>query len=749
MTDQADVNWNRVLAAIIGLYVLGVVGQAFPVISAPVAGLTMAAISVIGVVAGVRAARQAGIGGRARRAWQALAVGFALQVATLVIFVLPGATRSFPAPGDLVRTAIIAVLLFAAYSFPLGTITPLERRKSIFDLLTVMVAGSMLVWYLAVGPSLDAQVRTAVETAAYPVLDLLLILGFTRLLMRGTAAAGKWSVMPLTAAVIVQFGADAWASYQQVYGGGARHDAPEQLICILSVLALLAAAVVERNRQPETSALRSETCLMRSNLPYVAIAVGYGLMIAATVRDDHVFPWSGLTVGGIGITLLVVLRQVTMQRESDEVAATDGLTGLANRARVTGHLVQALERDAKAAQSTAVLIIDLNGFKQINDTKGHKAGDQLLTGFARVLRDAILGADMAGRLGGDEFAVVLHDIGSEANAEAVARRIAAGTEEPIVIDGVPVRASASIGIALSGPGQFDADELMHRADVAMYHAKRRGGETRFACFADTMGGGNEPSLEDELQVAVGAGQLRLVFQPIVGLPDEELAGIEALCRWQHPRLGLLEADAFIPLAERIGVIEELGRWVLREACTYARRWPQLPLHVNVSARQLEADGFSTEVRTIVRETGMIANQLVLEVTESQLIASEVPAAHLRILSDEGIRVALDDFGTGYSSLKNLTTLPIDMLKIDRCFVATLDASAEGAAVAQAVLRLGRVLGMDTVAEGVETAAQARELTLLGATKAQGHYFARPLPASEIDDRIAAWKGNRYGSRLRA
>jgi diguanylate cyclase len=472
-------------------------------------------------------------------------------------------------------------------------------------------------------------------------------------------------------------------------------------------------------------------------------------MVFAAAREREPFPWSGLTLGGLVITGLVVLRQLAVQRESDQAAATDGLTGLANRSHLRDRLIQGLERDGRSNRVTAVLLVDLNGFKQVNDTLGHKAGDQLLIGVSRVLREAILGADVAGRLGGDEFAVVLHDIGSEANAEAVARRIVAAAGEPVMIDGRGVQPSVSIGIALSGPGEFTADELLHRADVAMYHAKRRGGDSRWACFADTMGTGDGPSLEDELRAATAAGQLRLVFQPIVGLPDEELAGVEALARWEHPRLGLLEADAFIPLAERIGVIDDIGRWVLREACTHARRWPQVPLHVNVSARQLEEDGFSAEVRAVVRATGMNANQLILEVTESQLIVDEVPRAHLRILADEGIRIALDDFGTGYSSLSNLTTLPIDMLKLDRVFVATLDNSAEGAAVAQAVLRLGRVLGMDLVAEGVETAAQARELTLLGATKAQGHYFARPLPAAEIDERIAAWADNRYGRTLRA
>ncbi|MFI5935042.1 putative bifunctional diguanylate cyclase/phosphodiesterase [Actinoplanes sp. NPDC051494] len=742
-------NWNRVLAAIAGLYVLCVALLVLAPQTVVVGAGVLAVFCVVGCVAGLRAARIPGSGARARRAWRAIAAVFVLQAVVMTIFVFPGSDQSFPGPADGVRVVIVGVLLFAAYSFPLSSITPLERRKAVLDVLTVMVAGVMVVWYLVVGPSVGAQTRLLVTAAVYPVLDLLLVLGFTRLLMRGTVAAGKWPVTLLLAGVAGQLGIDVWTGYLAARTGAGAHDAIWEIVGIITVIALMAAAAVERCRRPEVNDSRRERCLVRGNFPYASIIAAYALMIVAAVRERTLFPWSGLTVGGIGITLLVILRQITLQRESEHAASTDGLTGLPNRSRLRELLVQALERDARDGRSTAVLLLDMNDFKQVNDTRGHKAGDQLLAGFARILRDAILGADSAGRLGGDEFAVVLHDIGSEGNAEAVARRIAAGTAEPIMIDGIPVRASASIGIALSGPGEMTADELMHRADVAMYHAKRRGGDTRWACYADTMGGDDEPSLEDELRIAVSSGQLRLVFQPIVGLPDEELAGIEALARWEHPRLGLLEAREFISLAEQIGMIEELGRWVLREACTYARRWPQLPLHVNVSARQLEADTFSTEVRDIVRATGLNPGQLVLEVTESQLIADEVPSAHLRILSDEGIRIALDDFGTGYSSLKNLTHLPIDMLKLDRVFVATLDASAEGAAVATAVLRLGRVLGMDTVAEGVETAAQARELTLLGCGKAQGHYFARPLPAAEIDERIAAWSDNRYGRTLRA
>ena len=305
-------------------------------------------------------------------------------------------------------------------------------------------------------------------------------------------------------------------------------------------------------------------------------------------------------------------------------------------------------------------------------------------------------------------------------------------------------ASASIGIAVSGPGKLSPDEVLHRADAAMYSAKRRGG-SRWVCYDDSMGegGAGEPSLEEDLRSALADGGLRLLYQPIMGLPDEELLGVEALVQWEHPRHGMVAPDVITDLAGRLGLAGDLGRWVLREAGTHAQRWPGLRLHVNVVPDHLAQDRFSADVRSIVRSTGLDPALLVLEVAENALIAEEVPRAHLQVLTDEGVRIALDHFGTGYSSLRHLTRLLIDLLKIDRDFVDALDGTAEGAAVAQAVLRLGRVLGLglglglETVADGVTTAAQARELTLLGGTQAQGGYFVAPVPAERISALVAA------------
>jgi predicted signal transduction protein with EAL and GGDEF domain len=351
------------------------------------------------------------------------------------------------------------------------------------------------------------------------------------------------------------------------------------------------------------------------------------------------------------------------------------------------------------------------------------------------LQASILGLDVAGRLGGDEFAVIVHNVVAPEDAEAVARRIEAATRTPVDLGGNRVRASASIGIAIAAGGEPRPDELLHRADVAMYQAKRRGGETRWACWDEAMGTGDQPSLEDDLRAAVAAGELHLVYQPIVALPEGETTGVEALARWDHPTRGPIGPDVFIPLAERLGIIDDLGRWVLREACTQVRHWP-VRLSVNVSARELEDDRFSRAVLATLQSTGVPARRLILEVSESTLLAGEVPKAHLRILSDAGIRIALDDFGTGSSSLQHLTQLPIAILKLDRCFVAALDGSREGAAVAQAVLRRGEALRLETIAEGVETEYEARELALLGCDSAQGYHFAHPASPVEIAATLA-------------
>jgi EAL domain-containing protein (putative c-di-GMP-specific phosphodiesterase class I) len=304
-----------------------------------------------------------------------------------------------------------------------------------------------------------------------------------------------------------------------------------------------------------------------------------------------------------------------------------------------------------------------------------------------------------------------------------------------------IHARASIGIAVSRPGSADAKELLRRADTAMYRAKRQK-NNGWQLYVDGMTDHDTDAaaLESDLRHAVRAGELRLQYQPIVALDSGDLLSVEALVRWEHPSRGWLAPQTFISLAEQAGIIGELGEWVLEQACLQVRRWQQrvspgrrLSLSVNLAPAQLERETLVGSVLAILHRTGFEPGDLVLEVTESALVDDKSAVPQLVALSEHGIRIALDDFGTGYSSLRYLTLLPVDILKLDRCFVAELNGTPEGSAVAEAVIRLGQILHLDTVAEGIENAAQAGELTLMGCRAGQGYHFARPLDAARIEE----------------
>jgi diguanylate cyclase (GGDEF)-like protein/PAS domain S-box-containing protein len=353
-------------------------------------------------------------------------------------------------------------------------------------------------------------------------------------------------------------------------------------------------------------------------------------------------------------------------------ASHDMLTGLANRAELLRAIDGPLSATPDGTSGIAVLYLDLNGFKKINDTYGHESGDALLVAVAAALQRCVLGADSVGRLGGDEFAVVLHQISAVRDAIAVAERILAEVGRPVVINGVTLSPRVSIGIALADTAGIATDKLVHHADTAMYHAKRDS-TTDWQLYLEGM---HDPSdaattLEDDLRHAVELGQLQLQYQPIVALIDGELTGFEALVRWHHPVRGLLQPADFIALADQSHLIDDVGQWVLREACTQVGRWqqgrttaPRLALHVNLAARQVTHDSLDTDVLAVLAETGFAASDLVLEVVESALVDAEDSARRLDALRDRGIRIALDDFGAGASSLRYLAELPVDILNAE-------------------------------------------------------------------------------------
>ncbi|MBI2170198.1 MAG: EAL domain-containing protein [Actinobacteria bacterium] len=445
--------------------------------------------------------------------------------------------------------------------------------------------------------------------------------------------------------------------------------------------------------------------------------------------------------------LVLNTRDVTERRRLEGVlthrAFHDALTDLPNRALFIDRVEQAISRTARRGTPVTVLYLDLDGFKVVNDSFGHATGDRLLRATAERLRRLVRSEDTVARFGGDEFAVLLDDDAGPEEATRLADRVLAACEEPVVVDGREFFVRASIGIATTS-GAEDAGELLRDADVAMYRAKAEG-RGQWRAFDPLMreAVADRLELEAELRRALDARELFLEYQPIVDLASGRISGVEALMRWHHPTRGLIPPLDFVPVAEENGQIVALGAWALAEACRELRNW-QISLgaaapsrvSVNVSARQFRDPGFVDQVAGTLRATGLDAGSLVLEITETLLMEDpDEVAQRLHRLKDLGVILAVDDFGIGYSSLSYLQRFPIDVLKIDRLFVQPLGGPPEDAALAQAIVKLGRTFGMDVVAEGVETAAQAAALRAMGCQFGQGFLFARTLPPEEIEQRI--------------
>jgi diguanylate cyclase (GGDEF)-like protein len=385
-----------------------------------------------------------------------------------------------------------------------------------------------------------------------------------------------------------------------------------------------------------------------------------------------------------------------------------------------------------------VLFLDLDGFKEVNDSLGHASGDQLLIQVAERLSASVRPEDTVARFGGDEFAVLVEEVAGDFDAEEVARRLVEGLREPFLVESQELHVRASIGIATAGDQAEGSDQLMRNADLAMYQAKATG-FGGYASYDPQMHSGlvERLQLEADLRRALDAGELELHYQPTIELSTGELVGFEALARWSHPTRGLVPPAEFIPLAESTGLIRQLGQWVLREACRQAVAWragyPGRPLmmSVNVSGRQFDQSDLPTIVAMALAESGLPAERLCLEMTESVLmIDTEENLALLTRLKALGVRLAIDDFGTGYSSLSYLHRFPVDTLKIDRSFVERLGQASDEAALARTIVQLGQSLGMVTVAEGIEQYGQFLALNRMTCELGQGFYFSRPLPAAQ-------------------
>jgi diguanylate cyclase (GGDEF)-like protein len=477
----------------------------------------------------------------------------------------------------------------------------------------------------------------------------------------------------------------------------------------------------------------------------------FGAAVAGGVLSDH--EALGVLVGGILLSVLLGLLVLVLgtgrtralslvrekTRELSHQALHDPLTGLPNRALVLDRAEQMIARTARHADMVAgALFIDVDGFKHVNDSLGHAAGDRLLKVAGERLQEVVRDQDTVGRLGGDEFVVLVESTVDEAALDLLADRLTEALRAPVElgVGGKVFSVTASIGVAV---GRYESpDELLRDADLALYAAKAAGRD-RYALFDTSMYGGVEGRLElaSDLDAALREGQFFLAYQPIFELPTHEVAGVEALIRWQHPTRGLVAPDSFIPLAEESGLIAAIGRWVLDEACRQAAVWAaeglSIGISVNVSAYQLGRNGFAEDVRRALHESQIEPSSLTLEITETALMR-DVGAAHEHLLEIRqlGVRVAIDDFGTGYASLSQLQRMPVDILKIDRSFVAALSGEGQGRELLEAIVGVGRSLSLTVVAEGIEEPGQLRTLEAMGCQLAQGFMLGRPGSAHEIE-----------------
>jgi diguanylate cyclase (GGDEF)-like protein len=424
---------------------------------------------------------------------------------------------------------------------------------------------------------------------------------------------------------------------------------------------------------------------------------------------------------------------------SHQSSVHDALTGLPNRVLLLERLEHALLRGPRSDKLLAILFVDLDRFKSVNDIHGHRAGDHLLVAVASRLTSLLRPGDTLARMSGDEFVILCEDLEYESQAEIIAMRIVNALTVPFALVGVEVAISASVGVAFSGRGVHLPDQLLQDADMAMYQAKRNGGaHHQVIDLRERQLAQHRATLQNDLRGVVGRGELRVEYQPIVRSEDRRVLGVEALLRWDHPTRGLIAPTMAIPLAEQAGLITGIGRWVLEQACADRQRWasragPDLGIAVNVSAHQLMAPDFAETVTAVLADTQTSPELLTLEITESVFVQDAQRALIvLDELKDLGVMLALDDFGTGYSSLSYLKRFPVDVVKIDQVFVGDLARDRSSHAIVSAIIELAHALGMAVITEGVETAEQHQSVFALGSEASQGFYFARPMTAESLD-----------------
>ncbi|MCY1143545.1 EAL domain-containing protein [Actinoplanes sp. Pm04-4] len=671
--------------------------------------------SFVMIVAGVRRHRPG-----AARAWWIFTTGVLSFVIADTVSEMTGIVlhdRPFPFWDDL--------LYFLAYPLLVAGLVMIARgrgrreRAGLVDAAIIAAGVGLVYWVFVIQPTLGdtgSPLFARLVNVGYPTYDVVMCAVVVRLIGRpGARVASLWL---LTAGCVVNFGTDVVWSLTEAYDGGPI-NAGYMLAYVLWAAAALHPSMgsIGQGAGDRPRFGRGRLLLLGG----VTMTVPAVLFLQGAL-GQHV-NWPAIGVGAVVLFLLVLTRlggfvgQTQRQAaELETLAMRDDLTGLANRRR--------FELRLRAASSSQVCLLDLNGFKQVNDRHGHAVGDHLLIAVAARLDAELDGEGLLARMGGDEFALLLTDA-TAAEGDAVVDRLARVLREPFAVDGHELLVGAAIGIADGA----DPVEVLRRADVAMYAAKTT--KARFRRYAVELDdrADEEARLGAEMRAALDAGRFTLVYQPIVSLPDGEIRYVESLIRWDKR-----SPAEFIPVAERNGLIVELGEWILRTACAQFVAWQAAygedapeRISVNVSARQLAEPGFAWVVADALAANGMAPGHLIVEVTETAVFGGGVAVRAVKELHELGVKIALDDFGTGHSSLGLLQTVPVDVLKVDKSFVDNLALAGRHAVIATALIQVADGLGLTAVAEGVETAEQALSLYELGYRLAQGYHFGRPVP----------------------
>ncbi|MET7421542.1 EAL domain-containing protein [Dactylosporangium sp. NPDC005555] len=691
-----------------------------------------------------RTSRTASLPAPTRRFWghlsvAAFLVGVAHTTQAIDVLTHPDVGGAYNGPGLLIfDSGAILFIIFALYRLPLSARSAGERLRVTLDGGTVVAGAAVFIWHFQTRVALGTDNREqVVGSLILGVLALVVVLAVAKVMLSGYEFIDKSALQWLAFSIF--FGATS-SLLQPLLASGHPHLMVTQVT--IPVVCCLASWAAERERRTTRRPVAARRRRPFSLVPYAAIAAVYVLLILETWTGDHA-DQKMMVLGAVTLTALVMVRQVAafvdngrLLARLDHGATHDALTQLPNRALFGQRLQEALQQPGPVS----VALIDLDDFKEVNDTLGHEVGDLLLIEVARRLEDRAGAGDTVARLGGDEFVVVMPGAGPS-DATLAVQALTDALRVPAVVNGHELPISASIGIADGRTGD-DASVLLRRADIAMYAAKRLTG-TAFLHYDTAMSelgdAGDHPA---QLREAITGGRCFLVYQPIVSLEDGRLVGAEALVRWDHPEHGVLPPDTFIPLAERTGLIVPLGRFVLADACRQFAAWDEqygaaapAVLNINVSPRELRETDYADFVAGTLTAHGVDPARIVLEITESMALTLGPATAALDRLRALGVRISLDDFGTGSSTLRLLHDCPVDEVKLDRSFT---QAPASGRTpVAAAVIQLAQALRLHAVAEGVETQEQAELLRSLGYRSAQGYHFARPVPAAQLTEWMTA------------